>query len=419
MRSLEQLLLAKRVLMLQGPMGSFFTRVAQWLNTQDIVAYQVNFNGGDQFFNRHSQTIDYRGTLHSFEYWLIDVMHSLDIDTVVCFGDCRFYHTIAKKVCLTQGIKFLVFEEGYLRPDYITLEAGGVNGYSQMQLSTMVEVNSAQDLSQPTHSRFSVMVWSACLYYLAWICLQWRYPHYQHHRLMTPAQEFVAWSKSFFRRIFNYFGDGLRRRYIDRNWRYQYYVVALQVHNDSQIKVHSQYADVESFIVETMTSFAAHALPSHRLVIKHHPMDRGYRNYRKLIQTTAATLGIDSRVIYVCDVHLPSLIRGGLGLVAINSTTGLQALFHAKPVKVMGHAIYDLPQLTCQKPLNEFWRQPTPVDRKTYWRFRHLLIAGSQLNGSFYGQSPWMFVTREQLFANRRRYALLYRTPASLVRLHG
>jgi hypothetical protein len=55
-------------------------------------------------------------------------------------------------------------------------------------------------------------------------------------------------------------------------------------------------------------------------------------------------LGVERRVRYVCDVHLPSLLKKSLGLITINSTTGLQALFHAKPVKVMGSAIYDIPR---------------------------------------------------------------------------
>lgn len=220
--------------------------------------------------------------------------------------------------------------------------------------------------------------------------MHWRYPHYQHHRLLSPAQEVMAWFLALIRRVGYYIPDHMKQQRIRQHWQGRYYIVALQVHNDSQVRVHSDYGDVSEFIRETMTSFAAHAKTDQYLVVKHHPMDRGYRNYGPLIQSIGAQLGVADRVLYVCDVHLPSLIRGSLGLIAINSTTGLQALFHGKPVKVMGRAIYDLPRLTSQCALDQFWCQPESVDREYYLRFRELLLTQSQLNGSFYGDSPWM-----------------------------
>lgn len=41
------LLQCTRVLMLQGPMGSFFNRVAAWLEGQGIAVKKINFSGGD------------------------------------------------------------------------------------------------------------------------------------------------------------------------------------------------------------------------------------------------------------------------------------------------------------------------------------------------------------------------------------
>jgi capsular polysaccharide export protein len=72
--------------------------------------------------------------------------------------------------------------------------------------------------------------------------------------------------------------------------------------------------------------------------------------------------------------------------VLINSTVGLSALLHNIPTKTLGRAMYDMPGLTCQKPLEQFWHVPTPVDRELYDRYRNYLIEKSQLNGSFYGR---------------------------------
>lgn len=390
MTSLDQLLSSRRVLLLQGPMGGFFAQLAAWLRTRQIEVHKVNFNGGDRLFYRDDAATNFRGRLPDFAIWLHQHLQTLNIDAVVCFGDCRLYHLRARRVCQQLGIQFLVFEEGYLRPDYITLECDGVNANSNLNLSLMLNQQAQHDYPQPTQPSFARMVWWACLYYLAWILLHPLYPHYQHHRLLTPLQEIVAWLRALRRRVTNTLFDRRKQSYIRAHLAGRYFIVALQVHNDSQVRVHSDYDDVTDFVVETMQSFAKHAAPDQHLVIKHHPMDRGYRSYRGLIRKTAQDLGIQARVLYVCDVHLPSLIKGSIGLVTINSTTGLQALFHGKPVIALGRAIYNRPRLTFQGGLKDFWRTPERVDHAYYWCFRAFLIQYSQLNGSFYGLSPWM-----------------------------
>ena len=56
----------------------------------------------------------------------------------------------------------------------------------------------------------------------------------------------------------------------------------------------------------------------------------------------------------------------------------------------MGKALYDIKGITDQKPLDEFWQNPTPPDYEFYLQFREYLIQQTQLNGSFYGHSPWI-----------------------------
>ncbi len=68
----------------------------------------------------------------------------------------------------------------------------------------------------------------------------------------------------------------------------------------------------------------------------------------------------------------------------INSTVGLQAVQGATPVKVLGKAVYDMPGLTFQGSLAEFWRDPGEVDAELYRAFRSYLLRTNQANGSFY-----------------------------------
>ncbi|MCD6078145.1 MAG: putative Capsule polysaccharide export protein kpsS, partial [Ramlibacter sp.] len=160
----------------------------------------------------------------------------------------------------------------------------------------------------------------------------------------------------------------------------------LQVFNDAQIRVHAPFPGVEDFIETTVRSFAARAPDDTLLVFKHHPMDRGYRDYSRLIRKLAHELQLGHRLQYIHDQHLPTLLDHARGVVVVNSTVGLSALFHAAPTKVCGRALYDMPGLTYQGSLDDFWsdaprHKPDPA---LYRRFRSHLVAATQLNGSFY-----------------------------------
>jgi capsular polysaccharide export protein len=133
-----------------------------------------------------------------------------------------------------------------------------------------------------------------------------------------------------------------------------------------------------------VNSFAAHADPDDLLVFKHHPLDRAYSDYSESIARAAERAGVASRVRYVHDLHLPSLLRAAKGTVVLNSTTGCASLHHGTPVKVLGEAVYDVEGLTYQGPLATFWSNPAVPDPTKYREFRSGLIAVSQLNGCFY-----------------------------------
>jgi capsular polysaccharide export protein len=74
------------------------------------------------------------------------------------------------------------------------------------------------------------------------------------------------------------------------------------------------------------------------------------------------------------------------GVVVVNSTVGLSALHHGAPTKVCGNALYDIPGLTFQGTLDQFWSDAPGAkpDRQLYVRFRDHLISKTQINGSFY-----------------------------------
>ncbi len=82
--------------------------------------------------------------------------------------------------------------------------------------------------------------------------------------------------------------------------------------------------------------------------------------------------------------NLNRLLEHAAGSLTINSTTGLHALRANCPTKVLGIALYDIAGLTCQNPLDDFWRNPTMPDQDLLDALERLLAASIQVKGCFY-----------------------------------
>lgn len=405
---IERLLSSNRVLLLQGPLGKFFSHFAHWLIDKNIQCYKVNFNGGDEFYSKDiAYTFAYTDAPENFAEWVNKFILNHDIDAVVCFGDCRYYHQIAKKIAHQIGIKFFAFEEGYIRPNYVTFEEDGVNFYSNfwahIQEKNDVKVVDEHHEVKEVSPSFGSMVRAAIFYYFFMLLGSLKYSKYRHHRMLNVWQEILFWTISAIRRMKNRIFEVAEFDQFIQAYSQKYFVFALQVHNDFQIRTHSELGCVRKYIDVVIRDFAKNANAKHHLVLKHHPMDRGYRHYGCEIRNLAKAYGVEGRVHYFCDIHLPTLIKNCIGFITINSTTGIQALYHGVPVKVLGNALYDFPKLTHNYSLEKFWLNPRPVDMEFFKKFRSELIQYSQLNGSFYGDSPWMRQRKSYRKGNIRR----------------
>ncbi len=379
------------VLLLQGPIGPFFRRFAGELTDRGFNVWKVNFNGGDRLFYNNDQSIDYSGNFKDWDSYLDRLIVNKSIGRIYLYGDCRAYHRVARKVAKRRGIRVFVFEEGYIRPNYITLEEHGVNGHSPM-LNQKLDFSDFPDAAfddissnenvLPKKTFFRSASFSIA-YYVA--CRIWRnrFPEYQHHRTMKVVAEGARWIRSGFRKLrFQRSENGVLQQVVaeyDKN----YFVCPLQVHCDMQVVVHSKFNSIEHFIGDVLTSFARHASSNKAIVFKHHPMDRAYKDYSLLFENLVGELGLQGRVFYVHDVCLPTLLKHAEGTVLINSTVGMSSLFHGTPVKTMGKAIYDLPGLTTQRSLESFWGRPGSVNQNFFAAFRQYLVDSNQLNGSF------------------------------------
>ncbi|MBB3061876.1 capsule biosynthesis protein [Microbulbifer rhizosphaerae] len=375
------------VLFLQGPLGPYFARLARRFSRQGITTHRINFNGGDRYYGWADRQVDYRDRTGDWPTFLHDYLCERDIRAVFVYGDCRFYHRVAREVCEQLGVAFWAFEEGYLRPDFVTLERGGVNAHSGTDWSQGAIDSYRAAGRQPAPQvgpTFWQRAWFASLYYAMARLAKSRFPHYRHHRSRRWKEEGLCWLTSFYRKgLYRVTEWKLLPRLIKDHHR-QFFLFPLQTCDDFQIRVHADLLSIEHSIDLVISSFAANAAPAEKLVIKHHPMDRGFCHYGELIDILAAQRGAAGRVTYCHDLHLPTLLAHAKGVVTINSTVGISALLHRVPTKVLGRALYDIPGLTHQGDLAGFWRHPDAVDGELFRRFRPYLHEHTQLDGCFY-----------------------------------
>jgi capsular polysaccharide export protein len=379
----------KNVIFLQGPVGPFFQNLMQDFLDVGAIVHKINFNGGDSYFSSN-HAVNYRGSLEEWPDYFTQFIDTWKIDTVILFGDCRNYHRIAHTIADAKGLNIGVFEEGYVRPDYITFEEFGVNGNSQLPRNRnfydqLMKDNFKIPFTLQVGNTFWATAWWAIVYYFFSALLYPVFSQYRHHRPLNPF-EGIFWIRSMYRKwIYRLFERGIFPSLI-LNHSKNYFLAPLQISTDAQIREHSDFDSVEAFIDRIISSFSTNAPEKLLLVIKHHPLDRGYHDYSELIHRLSKAYNVSERVIYIHDQHLPTLLEHARGVVLINSTVGLSAIHHGTALKTCGSAIYDIDGLTYQGKLENFWcdSENFTLDKDLYQRFKGYVINNKQINGNFY-----------------------------------
>ena len=392
----------RTVLLLQGLMGPLFRRLGQELIGAGHKVYKVNFNGGDSLFWRLPNGVDYRGSLADWPRWLEAMIRTNGITDVALFGDCRDHHMLATRVCREMGVPVHVFEEGYIRPDWVTLELGGVNGHSSLPRDPAWYRQTAAALPPvPPHaqvpSSFRRRAVEGLLYNAADVLTRWRYPYWTNHRPWHPLVEAMGWWRKLCRRKERETSAArlmitlaeAREKGTD-----PYFVFPLQLDSDAQIRLHSPFAGVSDALRLVVGSFAKHGPAEFRLVVKEHPLDNGVRNWRQETADMAALFGVADRVDYLAAGDIVPIIQAAHGVVTINSTSGTFALASGVPVVVLGHAVYDIPEITYQGGLDGFWRDPVAPDALTFAAFRRVLVERCLIPGGFFSEEALSKVVR-------------------------
>jgi capsular polysaccharide export protein len=347
---------------------------------------RINISLGDELFWRLPAT-NYRGSLSNWREFLASYLSRETVTDIVLFGDCRPYHRVAISLATHRRIQVHVCEEGYIRPNWITVERGGVNGYSSLPRDPAAIRALAAVLPDPVEETFNGSfarraVWDVS-YNLANMLGRPVYLGYRRHRPNHVLVEYAGWLKQLLQRKRAVAGaEAEAARALAHPG--GYYLVPLQLDSDYQIRVHSQYAVLAEFLDEVFASFAKHAPPEPELLVKVHPLDNGLIDRAAQVREIAAKHGIAGRVRCIKGGHLPTLLERTRGVVVVNSTVGLTAIEVGRPTIALGASIYDVSGLAFQGGLDRFWQELTPPEKDLFWAFRKVVINRTQVNGGFF-----------------------------------
>lgn len=406
---------SRRFLFLQGPHGPFFCQLAALLQQAGAQVWRVGFNLGDQvFWPDAAHFIASHADADAWPAEVADLLTRHQITDIVLYGDTRPVHAVAVLAARRLGLAIHVFEEGYLRPYWVTYERDGANGNSrlmQIDLATIQSLVSTGGLDQPQPPATwgdlrQHMFWGAV--YHGFVLLgRHRFPVFRPHRALTAGQEFRLYLRRLlllpYHRIDRFIATARIRR-----GGFPYHLALLQLEHDASFRDHSPFSRMTDFVKLVIDGFAKGAPPHHHLVFKAHPLEDGRLPLASQIRGMARAAGLSSRVHYVRGGKLARLLDPAQSAVTVNSTAGQQVLWRGLPLRIFGTAVYAKPGLVSNQPLPDFFAHPDRPDSAVYRNFRRFLLETSQIPGGFYAaQSRQALLRRvvDRLLAAQDPYA--------------
>jgi capsular polysaccharide export protein len=373
---------------LQGPPGPLFRRLGAAIAGAGIPVHRINLSGGDEF-DWPDGAVPFRGRFSEWPVFFDNFLREHRITDLVLFGDCRPYHVSAHGMAAMRGVRTHVLEEGYLRPDWMTFELEGVNARSSLSRDKSWFRQEAMRLPpvppmEPITASFRRRARDSYCHYHHVLNRRFRYPHYRCHRSGSILMEGLGWAWRFTRR-------GVREKAAEATLAAlqdkPLFVLPLQLSGDFQIRTHSPFPDMQSAASYVIESFAAHAASDVHLLLKAHPLDSSFYNWKRFVRRHSGKLGLEGRVHFIDGGDLEEIVQSARGLICVNSTSATLALAADTPVCTIGDAIYDLPGLTHQRHLDTFWNDPTPPEMGLYPAFRRVLVDRCLVRGGLASES--------------------------------
>lgn len=392
----------RHFLFLQGPHGPFFQSLGKMLQAAGAKVWRVGFNRGDRaFWPSGDSFIAFRDPMDQWPDRIRALLTDLKITDLVLYGDTRPIHAQAVVAARAAGVTIHVFEEGYLRPHWVTYERGGSNGHSRLMEMSVADMQAAlakAEMDQPeAPARWGDMrqhiFWGA-LYH--WFVLTgfWDFRNFRPHRKQTVWQEFLLYCQRLILLPFHRW-ERMLAQFRIKHGGFPYHLVLLQLEHDSSFQMHSPFKTMAEFLAVVIEGFAAGAASHHHLVFKAHPLEDGRAPLKAEIRRLARLHGVEKRVHFVRGGKLAQLLNHARSAVTVNSTAGQQVLWRGMALKTFGAAVYAKPEFVSHQPIAKFFARPNRPDGRAYRDYRHYLLETSQITGGFYSSRGRREVLRQ------------------------
>jgi capsular polysaccharide export protein len=379
-------------LFLQGPQSRFFRRLGLAVLDAGADVIKVNICGGDVAHWPGPRTILYRGSRGDWPRFVAGLMDRQAVTDILLMGDKRPMNRDAICIARSRGIGVHVLEEGYLRPNHITLERDGVNTRSRLPDSPEAVREAARDLPDVPPTRhipdsMAIRVRDTIRHHVGNFFLFGLFPRYRTHRPYTIGRELTGWLPRYLSRHARQARALATQKELLDSGR-PFFLFPLQLDADIQVRSYSHFG-VRDSIMQVLSSFAASAPKDLTLVVKNHPLDNGLINLDRFVDGFARATGIRDRVVFL-DGGQGRLIMQSescRGVVLVNSTMGLEALALCRPVFSLGRAPYAMPGLAvtqAQGSLDAFWWAPDLPDQQLLSDFVKVLHHRALVPGNFY-----------------------------------
>ena len=328
--------------------------------------------------------------LSGWEETVGGIMTSRGVTDLVVYGDTRPVHATAIAQARRRGITVHVFEEGYLRPYWVTYERGGANGNSPVMATSVDQMRRAlggrrhgpagrpRTLGRAARARLSTGRFTTA-------SSSWRTGTTQRSGPIARSRCGRS-SGSISSASRSWAGTG------STGWRRHGASCAAAIPiiwrccNWSMTQAFATMAPSRhKRISSTPSSTASHRArrriitsSSRRILWR-----TGARRYARPSAGRPTNTASPPRVHFVRGGKLAPLLDAARSAVTVNSTAAQQALWRGLPLKCFGAAVYDKPEFVSDQPLAAFFRDPGRPDSAAYRKFRHYLLQTSQLPGSF------------------------------------
>lgn len=375
----------KVFLLLQGPPSGFSSLLSKGLTSRGAKCLKINFCLGERLFWRGSNAFNYRDSLANWPAFLSAFIQQHKVTDLIYYADRLPYHRDAIEVAKALNINAITYENGYLRPHWITLEHSGMSRLSHFPIDPEHILKEGKKLPYPTIQKglqhpFWQEAWNEVVYNLANYFDLLIYPKYQADKVYNPLYEYINYIPRLLKSKKN---EALAHTITHKLKNKRFFVFPLQMQNDYQLRENSPFhrqADAITLIIKALKE----SLESDtHLLFKIHPMDNGIENWSKIISEQANNYDLTDKVWCIDGGNLDHLLRDCAGTITINSTVGVLAIQKLKPVIVLGDAMYDIAGLTSQQRLTAFFQQPSPPNPDLVDAFVRLMAASIQVHGSF------------------------------------